>query len=71
MDWLADESESDKLDCGGVAGSDAGVSSWVLLLRPDRLDGRDSVSLVGALEEEALPPLFSPPLGHVMAQTTP
>lgn len=69
MDWPVDESESDKLDCCGDEGSDAGVSSWVLLLRPDRLDGRDS--LVGAFEVEARLPLFSPPLGHVMAQTTP
>lgn len=66
-----DESESDELDCGGDDGSVAGVSSWVLLLRPDRLDGRDSASLVGALEVEARPPLFSPPFGQVMAQTTP
>lgn len=65
-----DESESDEFDCGGD-GSDAGASSWVLLWRPDRLAGTDSASLVGALEVEARPPLFSPPLGHVMAQTTP
>lgn len=69
-DLPADESESDAAGCRGD-GSEPESSSCVLAWRADCLACRPSASLAGELELGAPFPLFSPPLGQVMAQLTP